>query len=82
MKFLNSYHAYPLSLEELFELASQIGADLPFFLNNVSARVQGIGDKMIPFQNKSRVQVLILKPTFGFSTKEVYKLSDLPREKK
>lgn len=82
LKFLNSYHAYPLSLEELFELASQIGADLPFFLNNVSARVQGIGDKMIPFQNKSRVQVLILKPTFGFSTKEVYELSDLPREKK
>lgn len=82
LKFLNTYHAHPLSLEELFDVASQIGADLPFFLKNVSARVQGIGEKIIPFQNKSTMRILILKPNFGFSSKEAYELSDLQREKK
>lgn len=77
LKFLNSYHNFPLSFEEMFDLAFQIGADVPFFLKNIPSRVTGIGEKLIPFSNNTKKKVLIIKPKFGFSTKEVYELSDL-----
>lgn len=76
LKFLNTYYSYPLSKEELFRLAFEVGSDLPFFLKNMASRVEGTGEKITPFFHQSKQKILIFKPKFGFSTKEAYELSD------
>lgn len=61
---------------ELFEIALKLGADVPFFLNCRSSLVEGIGDKLTTINNFPLLNYLILKPSFGLSTKQVYKKWD------
>lgn len=82
LKFLNRVYQFPLSQEQEVALATQVGSDLPFFLQNQKARVRGIGEKINPFSMKIDYQVLLIKPFFGYSTKEVYNLCDHLAEKK
>ncbi|MCH5180593.1 MAG: 4-(cytidine 5'-diphospho)-2-C-methyl-D-erythritol kinase [Erysipelotrichales bacterium] len=58
--------------EEEIELAKSIGADVPFFLKNNPARVEGIGEKLTPIKIKNKYYVLLIKPKNGLSTKDVY----------
>ncbi len=67
----------PLSEEELIEIGKEIGADVPFFLVNKAAKVEGIGEKITPFELKEKPYVLLVKPFLGCSTKEVYNNYDL-----
>lgn len=62
--------------EELTQLALSIGADLPFCLQNIPSRVQGIGEKLTPIKTKLAIGVLLVKPKQGLSTREVYELAD------
>ena len=62
--------------EELIELSTPLGADIPFFIKSVPARCGGIGEKMVPINIKNPYHVLIVKPDSGCSTKEVFKLAD------
>lgn len=82
LTFLNRLHRFPLSMEEAIQLSAKVGADLPFFLYNQMARVQGIGEKLSLFSMKIPWKVVLIKPSYGFSTKEVYHLSDQLSEKK
>ncbi len=67
----------PASEEELIELGKEIGADVPFFLINKTAKVEGIGESITPFELKDKPYVLLIKPFLGCSTKEVYEKYDL-----
>lgn len=58
--------------EEQIEIATKIGADVPFCLFNQPARVKGLGDKLYFFSFDKRSSILIIKPQAGLSTKEVY----------
>jgi 4-diphosphocytidyl-2-C-methyl-D-erythritol kinase len=62
--------------EELFKIALQIGADVPYFLKNKPARVNGIGEFITPIKIKKKYDVLLVKPKQGCATKEVFKASD------
>lgn len=64
------------SQEELSELGLQIGADVPFFLQNKPMLVTGIGDVMSPIPMKNNCHVLLVKPEKGLSTKDVYSVCD------
>lgn len=66
-----------LSEEELVEIGKEIGADVPFFMVNKAAKVEGIGEKITPFELKEKPYVLLVKPFLGCSTKEVYNNYDL-----
>jgi len=61
---------------ELMDLGVKIGADVPYCIMGGTALCEGIGDiitPLAPFKN----QILVLvKPNFGVSTKEVYKNLD------
>ena len=70
----------PISEEELIELGKKIGADVPFFLINKPSRVEGIGEKITPFELKEKPLVLLVKPFLGCSTKEIFKEFDLNKE--
>ena len=76
MKSVNNMLKLNATDEELIELATPLGADIPFFIKSVPARCQGIGEKMQPFEIKNNYYVIVVKPTLGCSTKEVFALAD------
>ena len=76
MKAVNNKLKLGASNEELIELATPYGADIPFFINCTPARCGGIGEKMRPITIKKNYFVLVVKPVEGCSTKEVFKKAD------
>lgn len=64
------------SQEELLFLAKKIGADVPFFLINKPARVQGIGEIVTPFTLNDKLPMILIKPFKGCNTKKVYQNYD------
>ena len=76
MKAVNEMLKLNATDEELIELSTPLGADIPFFIKSVPARCGGIGEKMVPIIIKNPYHVLIVKPDSGCSTKEVFKLAD------
>ncbi|MDD4154362.1 MAG: 4-(cytidine 5'-diphospho)-2-C-methyl-D-erythritol kinase, partial [Bacilli bacterium] len=64
------------SRQEMIELAKSIGADVPFCMFNIPARVTGIGEIIEPIVVKKVYQVLIVKPFKGLSTKNVFDKAD------
>lgn len=72
LKFLNEYFSNPLSEEDLFQLASKVGADVPFFLKGGLALAEGIGDKITPIINKEKLELFIVYPNVNSQTKLIY----------
>lgn len=72
------YHVLKIKENEegQIELAKSIGADVPFCLKNVPARVKGIGDVIEPLNIKQHYYVLIVMPEKGLSTKDVFDALD------
>lgn len=68
---LNYLWGLHLRRGELIALASSLGADIPFFINASNARVQGIGEKIIPL-TLPKSYYLVLYPNLVLSTKEVF----------
>ena len=68
-----------VSDNEIMELGVKIGADVPFCIKGGTALCEGVGEiitPLVPFKN--RILVLV-KPNFGVSTREVYKSLDISR---
>ena len=61
---------YPLKRLERISLS--LGADVPFFIRGVAARVQGIGERVTPIRDFPRLWVVIAYPGFSVSTAWVY----------
>lgn len=79
LKLMNRIFNINASDEELRELGLKLGADVPYCINGGTALCEGIGEKITqlkPFNDKI---VVIVKPPFGVSTKEVYKDFDLSK---
>lgn len=74
--FFNNKFDLKISNDEAIEMLKQFGADIPFFIINKPARVQGIGDIIKPIKIKKDYSVLIVKPQAGLSTKEIFKEID------
>jgi 4-diphosphocytidyl-2-C-methyl-D-erythritol kinase len=58
-------------LEQLDEVASTLGSDVPFFLRGGAALASGRGEKVEPLQGRSMALVLV-NPKFPSSTAEMY----------
>lgn len=79
LKLMNRIFNINASDEELRALGLKLGADVPYCINGGTALCEGIGEKITqlkPFNDKI---VVIVKPPFGVSTKEVYKDFDLAK---
>lgn len=73
LRGLNRLFEVNASYEELYELACELGSDVPFFLTIQSAMCTGRGEIITPLDLDFKdVTILIIKPNFGLSTKEVY----------
>jgi 4-diphosphocytidyl-2-C-methyl-D-erythritol kinase len=61
------------SPNRLAEIALNLGADVPFFLNPVPARVGGIGEQITPLDWKPDFSFLIAVPPIEVSTAEIFR---------
>lgn len=63
----------PLSAETLFDTATAVGVDTPFFLVGGRARAEGYGEKLAPLPDAPRRWLLIAKPEgVSVSTHDAY----------
>lgn len=69
---LNQLWNLGLSKPQLMEIASQLGADVPFCLLGGTALAQGIGEKLTALPQAPAYGVVLVKPSFGVSTAAVY----------
>lgn len=69
---LNKLLKLGLSTQELCEIGSKIGSDVPLCILNKPARVTSKGEKVETFNSKKQYKVLLVKPSKGLSTKDVY----------
>lgn len=67
--------------DELAKVGLSLGADVPYFFENVPARVNGVGEIITPITIKNDYYVLLVKPSQGCSTKEVFSKFDSSKNK-
>jgi len=78
---LNKLWGLKLKEKQLIELAAQIGSDLPFFIMNDTALVEGIGDKIKLIKKSFGINIVLINPGFRISTKWAYAAFDKQRPK-
>lgn len=61
----------------ILELCTKVGADVPFCLYGGTCLCEGIGEVITPLSSFKDVIILLVKPNFGVSTKEVFRALDL-----
>lgn len=79
LKLMNKLFDVNADDEVLRTLGLRLGADVPYCISGGTALCEGIGEKITqlkPFKDKI---VVLIKPPFGVSTKEVYKNFDLSK---
>jgi 4-diphosphocytidyl-2-C-methyl-D-erythritol kinase len=61
------------NVRELLEIASSLGADVPFFFLGGTVRGTGTGKDLTPLDDAREKFLLVVKPNAGISTTEAYK---------
>lgn len=73
---LNKHYNYPLTQEQLLDMAVLLGADVPFFLMGGTARAKGIGEDLYAIKYLGEYSVLLVKQGNKTSTKTMYEKID------
>jgi 4-diphosphocytidyl-2-C-methyl-D-erythritol kinase len=69
------------SKRELEKIAIKLGADVPFFLTGGTALCEGIGEIVTPLKNVGKLNIVLVNPGFGVSSKEAFKEIKFPLTK-
>ncbi len=72
IKGINLLMGLGASEEDLAAIGLKLGADVPFCLMTGAALAKGIGESLEPIRGLENTWLLLVKPNFGVSTKEVY----------
>jgi 4-diphosphocytidyl-2-C-methyl-D-erythritol kinase len=75
---LNSLWQCNLSHDQLAEIGSDLGADIPVFVKGLSAFAEGIGDKLTPI-SLNPIWYLVVTPKIKVSTEQIFCHSELTR---
>ncbi len=78
LKLLQAHHKHPLDTETLGKIALNLGADVPFFLQNQCAFVEGIGETITPILGLES-HFLVYKPPIACPTSEIFSDTQLTR---
>ena len=70
-----------LNQKKLISFASEIGSDVPFFIVGKSALVKGYGNKIKPLRRSMSMNVILVNPGIGVSTKWAYNKFDKNKNK-
>ena len=77
---VNELYQLGLSIPKLCELGTRLGADVPFCILGGTARARGIGEVLEQKENCLNPSIVLIKPTQGASTKEVYTALDAKQD--
>ncbi|MBI2576783.1 4-(cytidine 5'-diphospho)-2-C-methyl-D-erythritol kinase [Candidatus Woesearchaeota archaeon] len=81
LKGLSDIWGLHLGTKDLLKLASELGSDVPFFIEGNTCLVRGRGEFVLPIEAPSFFYVLVV-PDFPIRTPEAYALFDrAPRER-
>ena len=72
LKMINALYDLRLTSEQLAAYGLKLGADVPALLLGQASVGTGIGERLLPVPNALHAPVLIVKPPFSCSTKEMY----------
>ena len=73
LQMLNEVTGEHFSKEELMKMALKLGADCPFFLENIPCFASGIGEILSPIElNLKDYTILIVKPDIHVSTADAF----------
>jgi 4-diphosphocytidyl-2-C-methyl-D-erythritol kinase len=69
---LNRLWNLNLPMVRLMEIGASLGADVPFCMAGGFARVRGVGERMEKLENPPRIPLVLLMPSDGLSTAQVF----------
>jgi 4-diphosphocytidyl-2-C-methyl-D-erythritol kinase len=72
IRAMNRLFNLNLSLEEMIAIGKEVGSDVPFCIYNKTAIAEGRGEVLTPLPKPPKCWVILVKPHFGVSTKEVF----------
>lgn len=70
---MNALLKLNLTDDELMEIGSKLGADVPFFIFQKPALAEGIGDRLTPLPDMPNCWILLVNPGVHVSTAWVYR---------
>ncbi|MCR5349865.1 MAG: 4-(cytidine 5'-diphospho)-2-C-methyl-D-erythritol kinase [Acholeplasmatales bacterium] len=74
IRLLDKLYNTNLDLFELKKIAESLGSDVPFFIESKLALCKHRGERVFPYNiNYKKYRILLIKPSSGLETKEVYK---------
>lgn len=73
IKALNELWDLGLSKKEMAEIGKSLGADIPFFFEEILVRAEGIGEIITPFTNKVKMKLLLINDGTEIASSYVYK---------
>ncbi len=73
LKVLNEMWSNPLTIQDLEDVAVNLGADVPFFLHSKPCVARGIGEILEPIEKWPKFWYVIVKPPISVSTAWAYK---------
>jgi len=83
LTYLQKKNPAPLSVDSLVELATKIGADVPFFLINTPCKAKGIGEILAPTTlqlGELKLYLVLITPHIHISTKWAFLKLDEERK--
>lgn len=72
IKAINRLCGLGLSEKTMMAIGFELGADVPFCIMEGCALAEGLGEKLTPITGFEHAWLVLVKPNFGVSTKEVY----------
>lgn len=72
LRGINELYQLELGESDLMEMALEIGSDVPFCLTGKTCLARGRGEKLVPLSAEPNLNILLVKPPFQISTREVY----------
>lgn len=79
IKAMNDLFNVNVPKEKLAAIGVAIGADIPFCIYGGTALIKGIGEEVTPLKSFQNHILVLVKPNFGVSTKEVYGSIDIKK---
>lgn len=77
LKAMREIFQVKVSDEELMKIGVKVGADVPYCIVGGTALCEGIGEILTPIKSFKNRILVVIKPNFGVSTKEVYNSLDI-----
>ena len=78
LKGLNQIAGFPLTKEQIEQLALTLGADVPFFVRGGLQHGRGVGEQLIQLESGFEGVILLVIPPIHVSTKQAFEALKIP----